>query len=76
MRITEVLQHMVGGEPTTADIARHVADRISAMEQQQRIARQDGDLELLEAATSQIGLLRSEALDHHLDPNEYPGLFR
>lgn len=76
MNFFESLKNILDREPTKSDVAQDIADRISAMEQQQRCARYDGDVDLLEDATNQILQLRNAALESGLDPNKYPGLFR
>jgi len=76
MHFLESLANTLGRTPTTFDVAQDVADRISAMEQLRRIAREDGDIQLLDDATKQILDLRALARSHGFTTDEYPGLFR
>ena len=45
--VIDKLRFALGKEPSLSDIATHVADSISAQEQLQRVAREQGDLILL-----------------------------
>ena len=76
MHFLESLTNTLGRTPTASDVAQDVADRISAMEQLRRIAREDGDIQLLDDATKQILDLRALALSQGFTTDEYPGLFR
>lgn len=70
------LSEILGHNPSESEIAGHFADSISAQEQLQRIARQEGDLNLLQQATEQILSLRSEAMSSGLNPSKYSMIFR
>ncbi len=74
--VLESLRQVLVGEPKESDIAGHFADRISAMEQQQRIAREEGNLELLTDATNKIIELRLQAHESGLDSEKYRTIFR
>jgi hypothetical protein len=75
MEFFDALKQALKREPTRNEVAGDLADRLSAMEQQQRVARQSGDSDLLQAATDQIKRIKSEVRAQKFDPNDYPGLF-
>ena len=76
MEFLDTLKGALKREPTRDEVAQDLADRLSAMEQQQRCARQSGDPELLQAATRQMKKIKSDVRQHKFDPNDYPGLYR
>ncbi len=47
----KLLEQLLGRAPEQIEIAGHIADSISAQQQLQRIAREDGDVELLLQST-------------------------
>jgi len=75
MEFTDVLKKVLGREPTQQEIAGDLADRISSMEEQKRIARENGNEEEWKAVTDQIKKIKAEVRAHHFDPNDFQGLY-
>lgn len=62
-----------GPNPSEEEFAQGIADDICAQERLQKAAREQGDLEDLEAATKQrVGLTR--LAKEWLDPDKHPGM--
>lgn len=76
MSIIELLTDTLGHKPSELQLASFFADRISAIEQQKRIANEDGDNELLIETSHTIKSLRTEARSLGIDDGKYPGIYR
>jgi len=72
----EDLRNLLGREPTPAELAQDIADRISSQEDGRRAARMSGDVGQMRAHTEMISQLKHEALTEGLTPDTHPGLFR
>lgn len=76
MGLKEYLGEILGRKPVELDVAGHIADRISALEQNRSIALRSGDPDLAQDCTAQIRNLREEAAANNLSRDDYPGLYR
>ena len=76
MVLIEKLGGLLGRKPSLNEIAGHIADRISALEQNRGNFRLDGDVEGIEACNGAIQDLRAQALANGLNRDKYPGLYR
>ncbi len=74
--VAEILEKVLGHKPNKSEVAGHIADSISSLTENRRIARQEGDAESIKEFSQKIVDLRKEALKLGLDPNDYKGIFR
>lgn len=72
MNLTKAL----GRIPTKDDLATHFADSISAMEQNRRIARECGEMDVFLQTGGKISSLKKEARRLGLAEEEFPGLYK
>ena len=76
MHSIESLEALFGHKLTKDQLAGHVADSISAQEQLQRTARQEGDVDLLEQSIDQISKLKVLARNNGITSDTHPGIFK
>ncbi|OGM59954.1 hypothetical protein A3A75_00040 [Candidatus Woesebacteria bacterium RIFCSPLOWO2_01_FULL_39_10] len=76
MGLKESLSEILRRPAQVEDVAGHIADRISALEQNRSSARLDGDAELVAEFSRVIRSLREQARENGLSQDEYPGLYR
>jgi hypothetical protein len=71
----ELFYNFLGHEPTEKELAKHFADRLSALEKQYKTFLFCGDKQTCTSIREQISRLQKEAKGSGFDRENYPGLF-